>query len=170
MKKTVYLLLLSILLISCYSITKVTSKKHNFTKDIDFSINKVEERVTISDSPRSKGVYQSNAEDKFVLINLNIINTSNQQQEFNFNNFYLFNPATNIQYRADWMLSSSLLEKNSGINYFIQKKSNLNRTLVFVFPKKEKASFLKIENQIIEINTQIQKSYEKIDIPAPINF
>lgn len=170
MKKTTSLLLLSIVLISCYSISKVTSQKHSFTKNIDFSINKVEERVTISDSPRSKGVYQSNAEDKFVLINLNIINSSNLQQEFNFNNFYLFNPATNIQYRANWILSSSLLEKNRDINYFIQEKSNLNRTLVFMFPKNEEALFLKIDNQIIEINTEIQKSYEKNYTLNPINF
>jgi len=154
MKKIFSFLILLIVLISCYSAIKVTSKEYNYSKNIDFIITKIEEKQSISDSPRTNATYQSNINDKFVLINMTFINSSKKPQEFNFKNFYLFDQKTNTQYRAGWTLTSSVLIKNRDINHLIKAKRNINRTLVFMFPKNEKARYLKVNNQLIEIKIQ----------------
>lgn len=153
MKKKLSFLLL-IVFTSCYSIKEVSPKEYNYNQHIDFIINKIEEKQSISDSPRSNGTYQSNINDKFVLIHMTIINSSEKRQEFNFNNVYLFDPKTNTKYRADWTISSSIMKKNRDISHFIKEKRSINRTLVFMFPNNEKAQYLKINNQLIDIKFQ----------------
>jgi len=102
MKKTSYLLLLTF--VSCYSITKVTHKKYNYTKNINFFINKVEEIKTISDTFNPNGKWQAKPTDKFVLIDITVINKSNEIKEFDLNDLLLYNYKTDTQYKAEWLL------------------------------------------------------------------
>ncbi len=149
MKKLLLLLIVSLILVSCYSITQVSSKTYNYTTTIDFSINKVEERKSISDTPTSNGKWQANSEDKFVLIHVNFVNTSKETQKLNFDDFLLYNYKTDTQYKPGWFLASGLLIKSSEIE--IKPKSNSIKTLVFMFPENEEPRYLKFNNQIIEI-------------------
>ncbi|NOR28076.1 MAG: hypothetical protein GQ540_06065 [Lutibacter sp.] len=149
MKKLLLLLIVSLILASCYSITQVSSKTYNYTNTIDFSINKVEERKSISDTPTSNGKWQANSKDKFVLIDMNFVNNSEKAQILNFDDFLLYNYKTDTQYKAEWFLTSGLLIKSSEIE--IKPKSNRIKILVFMFPEKEEPSYLKFNNQIIEI-------------------
>jgi hypothetical protein len=154
MKNPFILIILSLFLNSCYTTNKVFSKEYNYNQHIDFIINKVEEKYTISDDPRTDAIYQSNPNDKFVLINLTILNSSQKLQKLNFNNFYLFDTNSNTQHKADWMMSSSLINKNKNVNHKIKEKGRLNKTLVFMFPKKEKPRYLKVNGKLIEIKFQ----------------
>jgi len=149
MKKLLPLLIVSLILVSCYSITQVSSKTYNYTNTVDFSIHKVEERKTISDTPTSNGKWQANPEDKFVLIHVNFVNNSVETQKLKFDDFLLYNYKTDTQYKAEWFLTSGLLIKSSEIE--IKPKSDCIKTLVFMFPENEEPRYLKFNNQIIEI-------------------
>ncbi|PHS51274.1 MAG: hypothetical protein COB01_10800 [Lutibacter sp.] len=151
MRKIIPILILLVLLTSCYTIKKSTFKEYSFNQNIDFVINKIEEKNSISDYPRTNARYKSNFNDKFVLINLTLQNSSHKTQKFNFNNFYLLDAKTNTKYRADSAITLGFLMKNKNVNHQIKKYKNLNKTLVFMFPKKEKPRYLKINNRIIEI-------------------
>jgi uncharacterized protein YcfL len=149
MKKTILLFILSLLLVSCYSSSKVTSKQYNYTKNIDFSITKIVERKTISDEPNTNGDWHANSDDIFVLVYVTLVNNNEKTQKINFEEFLLYNYKTDTQYRAEWFLSSGLLIKSSEIK--IKPKAKIIKTLVFMFPENEEPRYLKFENQIIEI-------------------
>ena len=74
--------------VSCYSITKVTHKKYNYTKNINFFINKVEEIKTISGTFNSNDKWQTKPTDKFVLIDITVINKSNKIKKFDLKAYY----------------------------------------------------------------------------------
>lgn len=149
MKKLLLLLVVSLILVSCYSITQVSSKTYNYTNAVDFSILKVEESKTILDKPKSYGKWQANYDDKFVLINVIFRNNSEIEQKLNFEDLLLYNYKTDTQYSAEWFLISGLLSKSSEIK--IKGGSQIVKTLVYMFPENEKPRYLKFNKQIIEI-------------------
>jgi len=149
MKKTIPILILLLILVSCYSITQVSSKTYNYTTTIDFSITKIVERKTISDEPGTNGAWYANSDDKFVLVYIALINKSKKTIKLNFDDLLLYNYKTDTQYKAEWFLSSGLLIKSSEIK--IKPKNNSIKTLIFMFPEKEEPRYLKFNNQIIEI-------------------
>ncbi len=151
--------ILLFLLTSCYTITKISSPIYYYSNDILFEISKIEEKLIISDEPRSNGSYKSDEADKFVIIQFAFFNKSKSNQEFNLNNLFLFNPSNNTQYRADWIISSGLLVKIRDKNFEIKENKMLKKTIVFIFPKKEIPKFLKLNDEIIEIKNKSSTTY-----------
>ncbi len=144
-------LTLLIIFFSFTVIATATSQQGNFKDFIDFSIDKVEERNYIIDIAGKNGVWESNEGDKFVLIHFKIINKSNKKQIFNFDDVYLFDPNTEIQYKPNWLISLGLFTSINGVNFNLKSEKTIKKTLVFMFPKTETPQFIKSNNKIIEI-------------------
>ena len=100
MKKTILLFIISLLLVSCYSSSKVISKQYNYTKNINFSIIKIEESKIILDEPGNRS-WHANSDDKFVLVHLTLINKSENTEELNFEDLLLYSYKTDTFYKTE---------------------------------------------------------------------
>lgn len=146
--KKFLLLLLGILVSSCYTTYKIIPKTHNYTESISFTIDKIEEGKSIA---TGNGSYNVSRGNKFVFVYITFVNNLDQKQELNFDNFNLLNPRTKTKHKAEWAMVVGPINMFGNIDSYISKGDEKKRKLVYIFPEDDKAYMLMVNDKIIEL-------------------
>ncbi len=147
--KVFIIVVFSIFLSSCYSVYQVKSNLYNYSDSITFSINKVEEGQVIS---TGSGSYHASRGYKFVFIYMTFENLIEEKQELNFDNIELLNPKDKTKYKVEWSMVTGPINIWGKVDSYIRKGDKKTRKLVFTFPKEEKAKYLKVNSNLVEID------------------
>lgn len=148
MKKILLLLLVALLATSCYTVYTVIPKTHNYSESISFTIDKIEEGKTVA---TGNGSYSPSRGNKFVFVFLTLKNNIEEKQKLDFDHFLLLNPKTKTKHKAEWSMVPGPINLWGKIDSYIRKGDEKRRKLVFIFPEKDKAQMLMVNDKIIEI-------------------
>lgn len=148
----IYISLISLIFFSCYSARDVKIKKFKFNSNVEYHVSKLVEKNSIESPYNKRGRWQAEPNDKFVLIDFVFNNTSIEKELINLENIYLFNPETNMQFKANWYLASGAIKKMESSIFEIKGTYSIKKTLVFLFPRNEEVIYLKVNNsfQVLE--------------------
>ena len=152
--KALLILLLGNLLASCSTVYKVIPVNHAYSDSINFIVDRVKEDKKIdvaSFRVEHRGIWSLNQGYKFISIYMTFENKLNKKQNLNFDTFYLLNPKTKTKHKVELAMITEILRFDAKINSSIEKNDAKQRRLVFIFPEKEKAQYLLVNEKVIEI-------------------
>lgn len=147
-KKVLFLALIAILATSCYTVYKVMPQKYNYTENIVFKIEKIEEGVSIATGDFAKTPPRGH---KFVFIQMTFKNKTNKKLDLNFDNFALLNPKTKTKHKVELVMVIAPVNVFGRIDSYIGKNAEKQRKLVFAFPENDKAKILMVNDEVVEI-------------------
>ncbi|WP_348812589.1 DUF4352 domain-containing protein [Flavobacterium maritimum] len=152
MKKIIIIAFLAFSLNSCITTYEVIPQNYDYSENINFVIDKVEEGKSIA---TGNGSWNASRGSKFVFIYVTLKNSVDQKQKLDFDNFYLLNPKDRTKHKVEWAMLTGLINLWGKVDSSIQKGDTKKRKLVFLFPKEEKANFLMVNEKVIEIDYKI---------------
>jgi len=144
------ILILTIILSSCYSSQEIISKTHKLNEDITFELKEYEEYTNDSG-------YIRNEDAIYVQIKLILNNSSAKKQTVDFKNFYLINEK-NVKiplWKAQYKIESMHTEKTIAV---VEPYSKESVYLKFVAPKNTKNTHLVTETETIKLELGKTKS------------
>lgn len=142
------LFLIGFLTTSCYTVHHVVPQTYNYSKSIEFKIDKIEEGTRIA---TGNGHYYTKRGEKFVFIFLTLKNNLEQKQKLDFDNFLLLNPKTRTKHKVEWAMVPGVINIWGKVDSQIGKGDEKKRKLVFIYPSEEKAGLLMVNDTIIDI-------------------
>lgn len=148
MKKYLLILLVVISFTSCYTAYEVIPQKHNYSNSINYTIDKIEEGKSVA---YGNGSYNASRGNKFVFVYLTFKNELDQKQELNFDDFLLLNPKTKTKHKAEWSMVVGPINIWGNIDSYIRKGDTKKRKLVFIYPEDDKAEYMMVKDDIVEI-------------------
>jgi len=146
MKKIIFLLIL-LLILSCNSVYKIIPHEYNYSENVSFSIEKIEESNSIANG---NGFWHPTIGNKFVIAHISFTNKLNQKQDLNFDDFYLLNPQTKLKHKVEWVMLKGPVNIWGNIDSNIDGNDTKKRKVIFVFPEGIKPKLLMVKEQIIE--------------------
>lgn len=146
--KKIAILFVCMLASSCYTTYKVIPKTYDYTENVSFTIDKVEEGKSIA---LGNGSYNASRGSKFVFVFITLINSADQKQDLNFDDFNLVNKQTNTKYKPEWSMVTGPVNMFGNIDSHIAKGDKKRRKLVYIFPESDKATTLLVGEKLIEI-------------------
>ncbi|NQX82402.1 MAG: DUF4352 domain-containing protein [Flavobacteriaceae bacterium] len=150
--RTIALLILILVLNSCRTIYQVVEKDYGYNKSIEFTIDKIEDTKAIA---TGGGAYHPSSGSKFVIVYLTIKNNLNQKQDLNFDDFTLLEMENKIKHKVEWVMVPGIVNIWSKKNSYISKNGTKKRKIIFIFPENNKAKFMMVNGNIIEIKYSI---------------
>lgn len=148
MKKNLLLFLLALSVTSCYTAYEVIPQKHTYSNTINYTIDKIEEGQTVA---YGNGSYNASRGNKFVFVYLTFKNELDQKQDLDFDDFLLLNPKTKTKHKAEWAMVVGPINIWGNIDSYINSGDTKRRKLVFIFPEEDKAEYLMVKEDIVEI-------------------
>ncbi|MFD0975548.1 DUF4352 domain-containing protein [Salinimicrobium gaetbulicola] len=148
MKKLLLLLLIAVSFTSCYTTYEVIPQKHNYSNSINYTIDKVEEGKSVA---YGNGSYNASRGNKFVFVYLTFKNELEQKQDLDFDEFILLNPKTKTKHKAEWSMVVGPINLWGNIDSYIRSGDTKKRKLVFIYPEDDKAEYLLVKDEIVEI-------------------
>lgn len=133
---------------SCYVMRHVTENKNNITAHLILKIDKIEEGSSIG---TGGGGYIPGKDQKFIFVYVTIKNNSDENQELNFENFYLLDTISKTKIKLGSVMMTSAVNVWGATDSSIKANKAKSRKMVFTFPKKQIASYLFFNDKAISI-------------------
>lgn len=140
--------ILTLIISSCATTYKVSSKSYAYNNAVTFSIDKIQEGQMIK---TGTGSYSPGKGNKFVYVYITFQNNLNKKQNLNFNNFSILNKRTKTKHKLQWVMLNSPVNIWSKKDSYINKEDKKKRMLVFTLPIQDKVEFLMVKDSEIEI-------------------